>query len=56
MCFIAFSSGAADRPGPGPGHRAQCWHHEGKMCQPAATVTDMVTVHYGCFDRRTKSM
>lgn len=42
MGFTVFSLGAADRPGPGPGHRAQYEHHEGKTCQPAAKMTDMV--------------
>lgn len=44
MYLPVFSSGAAVGPGPGPGHRAQYGHHEGKSCQPAATMTDMVTL------------
>lgn len=44
LCFSVVSSGAAVGPGPGPGRRAQCEHHEGKICQPAAKIKDMLTL------------
>lgn len=40
-CVSLFSAGVAARPSSGPGLRAQCEHHEGKICQPASSVTNM---------------